>query len=71
MANKNPQLNQYTKDPEPSAGGTESDHGQEHAQDVIDEETEKGYHGTTVDDGDYTVAGSVAGKNKPTEGKGA
>lgn len=38
-------------------------------QEKVDQETEQGYSGYTNDDGDYSVAGSVAGKNTPEADK--
>lgn len=71
MANQNP--NQSTKYPAPSEAGTASkpttgDHGVAHAQEVMDEDTEKGYHGSVPDETpneNYTVAGQLAGKSTP------
>lgn len=58
--------------PDTSAAGSPSktnDLGADQVQKQADIDAEKGYHGTTNDDGDYSVAGSVAGKNKPAEDK--
>lgn len=46
-----------------------SDVGQDQVQAQVDKETEQGYRGFTNDEGDYTVGGSVAGKNNPDAGK--